>query len=77
MGDAVNIFLLPDISPSAGSRSALLARKWEYALGGDNLTSFADTSMLMTMQKVYPMMGWDEAKSQLEAWAVICAVFLG
>ena len=31
----------------------------------------------MGNQKVVPIAGWDEAASQIEAWAVFCTVFLG
>ena len=31
----------------------------------------------MVKQKVLPIAGWDEAATQLEAWAVFCTVFLG
>ena len=74
---ALNIFLFPNLYPLAGSESALLTWKWESILGNGTLTSFADTSLLMGKQKVYPIAGWDEAASQLEAWAVFCMVFLG
>ena len=45
--------------------------------GGFILSSFADTSLFMGKQKVAPIAGWDEASSQLEAWALFCTVFLG
>ena len=70
VGDVLNILFFPDLSPSAGSEAALLTRKWDTILGGGNLTSFADTSLLMGKQKFAPIAGWDEAVSQLEAWAV-------
>ena len=77
VGDVLNIFLLPDLSPLAGSEAALLTRKWYKILGGGTLTSFADTSLRMGKQKVAPITGWDEASPQLETWAVFCTVFLG
>ena len=40
------------------------------------LNSFVDISMLMGKQKVDPIAGWDEAVSQMEAWAMFCTVFL-
>ena len=70
VGDTLNIFLFPDLSPSAGSEAALLTRKWDVILGGGTLTSFADTILLMGEQKVAPIAEWDEAESQIEAWAV-------
>ena len=41
------------------------------------MTSFTETILLMGNQKVAPIAGWDKAASQLEAWAVLCTVFLG
>ena len=77
VGDALNVLLFPDLSPSEGSEAALLTKKWYAILGGSTLTSFADTSLLMGKQKAAPIAGWDEASHQLEAWAVLCTVFLG
>ena len=74
VGDALNIFLFPDLSPSAGLEAALLTRKWDAILGGDALTSFVDTSILIGKQKVSPIVGWDEAASQLESGGVFCTV---
>ena len=34
VGDALNIFLFPDISLSDGLEAALLTRKWDAILGG-------------------------------------------
>ena len=34
VGDTLNIFLFPDLSPSAGSEASLLTRKWYVILGG-------------------------------------------
>ena len=75
--DAHKILLFPDLFPSAGSKEALLTQKWDAILGNRTLTSFADTSMLMGKQKVAPIAGWDEAASQIEAWALFCTIFLG
>ena len=74
VGDALNILLFPDFSPSSGSEAALLTRKWDAILGGGTLTSFADTSLLIGKQKVFPITGWDKAVSQLEAWDVLWRV---
>ena len=75
--DTLNIFLFPELSPSAGSKAALLTQKWDAIMGDGTLISFADTSLLMGKQKVSPIAGWEEAYSQLEAWAVFCNLFLG
>ena len=63
VGDALNIFLFTDLSPSAGSEAALLMRKWDAILGSGTLNFFADTSMLMENHKVAPIAGWDESAS--------------
>ena len=76
-GGLSEYFLFPDLSPSAGSEAALLTRKWDAILGGGTLTSFANTNPLLRNQKVAPIAGWYEAVSQLEAWAIVCMVFLG
>ena len=77
VGDALNILLFPDLSPSEGLEAALLNQKWDTILGGGTLTSFTDTSLLTGKKKVSPIAGWDKASSQLEAWAVFCTVLLG
>ena len=75
--DTLNIFVFPNLSPLAELEAALLTRKCDAILGGGTLTSFADTSLLMGKQKVAPITSWDEAESQLVAWAVCCTLFLG
>ena len=40
-------------------------RKWGAILGGETLTYFTDTSMLMGKQKVAPIVGWYEAAYQI------------
>ena len=40
------------------------------------MTFFADTSLLMRMKKVAPIADWYKSTSQLEAWALVYAVFL-
>ena len=54
VGDALNIFLFPNISMSAGLEAALLTQKWDTILGGRTLTFFADTRLLMGKQKFAP-----------------------
>ena len=77
VGYALNIFLLPDLFPSAGSEAALLTRKWDAILGEGTLTYFSDKSLLVGKQNVAPIAVWDKASYQLEAWAVFCTLFLG
>ena len=72
VGDMLNIFLFPDLSPLVGSEADLLTQKWYVILGGGTLTSFANMSLLMGKQKVAPIAEWYEAYSQLDAWAVFC-----
>ena len=52
VGDALNIFLFPNLSPLVGSEAALLTQKWGATLGGGTLTSFAYTSLLIGKKKV-------------------------
>ena len=66
--NAINVFPFPDLSPSVGSEAALLARRCHAILGGGALTSFADTSLLLTNKLVEPFTSWEEAEKQLEAW---------
>ena len=40
VGDALNIFLFPDISLSDGLEAALLTRKWDAILGGGGHLDF-------------------------------------
>ena len=52
VGDALNIYLFTDLSPSEGLEAALLTRKWDTILGGEilggsTLASSADMSLLM------------------------------
>ena len=65
VGDAVNVFLFLDLSPSAGSEAALLARRWDAIVGGGALTSFADTSLLLAKHRVEQVTTWEAAKKQL------------
>ena len=70
MGDAINVFIFPDLSPLAGSEDVLLARRCYAILGGGDLTSIAYTSLLLEKQRVKPVTSWESAKKQLEAWGV-------
>ena len=53
--ETLNIFLFPDLNPSAGLEAVLLTQKLDMILGGGTLNSFADTSLLMGNQKVDPL----------------------
>ena len=77
VGDAINVFLFPDLYPLASSEAALLARRWDSILGGRSLTSFLETSLLLVRQRVEPVTRLETAEKQLEAWGVFCHVFLG
>ena len=77
VGDALNIFLFPDLSPLAGSEKALLTRNCDAIFGVGTLTYFAYTSLLMGKQKAALIAGWYEAEYQLKAWAIFFMVFLG
>ena len=47
VGDAVNVFLFPDLYSAAGSEAALLTKWWDTVFGGGTLTSFSDSSLLL------------------------------
>ena len=75
--DAINVFLFTERSPSAGLEDALLAQLYDAILGGNTLTSFADTSLLLKNQRVEPSTSWEAVEKQLKAWWVFCHIFLG
>ena len=77
VGEGINVFIFPDLSPSVGSEATLLAKRWDSILGGGALASFADTSLLLGKQRVEPVTSWEAAEKQIEAWGVFCHVFLG
>ena len=77
VGDALNVFLFLDMSPSAGSYVALLTRHWDAVFGRGTLTSFSCTRLLLGRQKVAPVESWDESASQIKFWLVLCAVVVG
>ena len=77
VGDAINVFLCPDLPPSAGSEAEMLLRRGNSILGSGYLTSFADTILLLSKQQVEPVTSWESAEKQLESWEVFCHVFLG
>ena len=39
VSEIVNIFMLPYLSPTAGSEAAMVARQWDAALDSNTLTS--------------------------------------
>ena len=55
VGDTVNVFLCPDLSPVAGSEAELLMRRWDTVLGRGTLTSFYNTSLILGFQKTTPV----------------------
>ena len=55
MGYAINVFLFLDLSQSASSKAVLLTRRWDAMFGDGALTSFVDTSLLITKQRVEPV----------------------
>ena len=77
MRDAVNIFILSDVTPAAVSSAALVVCCWGAIIGGRVLPYFAEKILLMARQKVASITEWEFAVEYLEAWEVVCAVFLG
>ena len=73
---SINIFLFPYLYPLVVLEAALLERRWDTVIGGFTLTSFSHTSMLMGWKKFSPITGWEKATPQMEARAVVCALFL-
>ena len=55
VGDSMNIFLFPELSPSIGSEATLLNRQWDTVLGDNTFTYFANTGTLIGIQKVIPI----------------------
>ena len=76
VGGSINVFLLPDLYLSAGSKAALLAQRWDAVLGDNKFTSFADTGTLLGGQMIVPITSWDAALEQIKARSVFCTVFL-
>ena len=76
VGDVLNIFLFPDLSPIVRVKSGLPHAEVGRNLGVSTLTYVTETSILTGKEKVASIVIWDKASSQLEAWAVFCTVFL-
>ena len=66
--DAINVFLFPDLSPSASSEAALLTRMWYAILGGGALTSFVDTSLLIANQRLDSVTRWEAEAPSPHLW---------
>ena len=58
-------------------KAALLARWWDAVLGGVTLASFVDMILILGGKKVALVASWYKSASKLEAWYVICVIFLG
>ena len=52
VGDAVNIFLLLDMSPSTVSEAYLLARRWDADLGVENIEILCRNQSADGMEKM-------------------------
>ena len=76
MGESINIFLFPVMSPSVGSEAAPLARSRGVILGRRALTSFAYTSLLLSKNQEEPVTSWEAVDNQLKPWVVLYHVFL-
>ena len=68
VGDAVNMFIFIELSPSAGSDVDLLTIRLDVVLEGVTIASFANTGTLMDLQKVVPVAIWNASLNQMEAW---------
>ena len=76
VGDAVNVFIFPDLCPLAGSETDLLTRMQDAVFCGETLTYFSNTRLLLGCQIAAPVESWDKSASQIKAWEVFYAVFL-
>ena len=52
VGDTIDVFLFPDLYPSVSSEAALLTRRWDTILCRGAFIYFADTSLLISKQRV-------------------------
>ena len=51
VGDAINIFLSPDLTPLIGLEIEVLTRRWDAFLGGGTITSSNNTRLLLGKHK--------------------------
>ena len=77
VSDAMNIFMLPDLSLAAGKEAALLAWQWDTAVESNTLTPYSNTAALMAKQRITPIFGWEGADKMLKQWLVLLDVILG
>ena len=47
MGYSINIFLFPELSPSAGSKADLMVRRWYAILEGDAITTLSNMILML------------------------------
>ena len=73
----MNIFMFPDLSLTEGTETALVPRRWYTLLDSNTLTSYSDTTALMTKEHIAPIIGWEGAVNMLEQWLVLLDVILG
>ena len=60
-GNALNMFMLPDLLPSMDSEAVLLNLWWDSATGNNAITLFANTGYLLSRKKSVPVTSWDAA----------------
>ena len=77
VGVTFHIFLFPDLSISAVSEDALLARRWYKALDSSTLTTYTNTPLLIQLQKVAPIIKYKVVFNMLDKWEVLLTVILG
>ena len=75
--DAVNIFMFPDLYLAAGTKAALVARRWETSLDSNTLTYYSDTAALMTKQRISPIMVWEGEANIIKQWLVFLDAIIG
>ena len=75
--DTEKIFLFLDLSLSAGSEAALVARRWYMALNISTLTMYTDTATRLHLQKINPVVGLEAAVSIMQQWVVFLTLIPG
>ena len=75
--DAVNIFMFLDLSLLAGTEAALVARHWDTESKSNTLMSYTNTALLMTKQRISPILVWEGSVKLLNQWLMLIDVIIG
>ena len=77
VSDAVNIFMFLDLSLLAGTEAALVARHWDTESKSNTLMSYTNTALLMTKQRISPILVWEGSVKLLNQWLMLIDVIIG